>query len=96
MQFIYEGERMRLIDWHNIDFGHCKRYVLINGTPYVDLNEIAEKLKNIPLADAEPVKHGKWMIDEFGRSCSACEEYIDDDARLSEYCPHCGAKMDLE
>ena len=46
--------------------------------------------------DVAQVAHAAWMIDEFGRSCSACEEYIDDDARPSEYCPNCGAKMDLE
>lgn len=93
---------MRLIDWHNIDFGHCKRYVLINGTPYVDLNEIAEKLKNIPLADAEPVKHGKWLTDtqevDSCIKCSVCGLELDKfilNGKMPEYCL-CGAKMDLE
>ena len=48
----------------------------------------------IDAEDVAPVVHAAWMIDEFGRSCSACEEYIDDDARSSEYCPNCGARMD--
>ena len=93
---------MKLIDWHNIDFGHCKRYVLINGTPYVDLNEIAEKLKNIPMADVAPVVHGKWLTDtqevDGCIKCSVCGLELDKyiiGGDMPEYCL-CGAKMDLE
>ena len=43
----------------------------------------------LPITDAEPVRHGKWM----GTVCTACGEstsfYYDCD-----YCPHCGARMD--
>lgn len=43
------------IEREQIDFGSCKQYVLINGTPYVDLNEIARKIKSVPAADVVPV-----------------------------------------
>lgn len=51
-------------------------------------------VREVPAAEVAPVVHAEWVIDEFGRSCSACHEYIADDARTSEYCPSCGAKMD--
>lgn len=60
------------------------------------LNRQAENLKGW-----EPVKHGKWeefaydyggAIDK-GYRCSLCSQnaYIN-----SPFCPHCGAKMDLD
>ncbi len=46
-------------------------------------------IKDIPVADVAPVKHGEWM----GSVCSTCGEstsfYYD-----CRYCPQCGAKMD--
>ena len=58
-------------------------------------------LQEAPTIEAEPVRHGQWMIKQhkiFGNSydyvCSVCGC----DYALAEYnyCPHCGAKMDLE
>lgn len=56
----------------------------------------ARALKKIPAADVVPVVHGKWMpfhSEAAGdiQYCSACE--IGFDAK-TDYCPHCGAKMD--
>lgn len=56
----------------------------------------AEALKAAPAADVVPVVHGKWMpfhSEAAGdiQYCSACE--IGFDAK-TDYCPHCGAKMD--
>lgn len=56
----------------------------------------ARTLKKIPTADVAPVVHGKWMpfhSEAAGdiQYCSACE--IGFDAK-TDYCPHCGAKMD--
>lgn len=62
----------------------------------------------IPAADVEPVRHGEWgRIDDDWDSlstfqCSVCgEEWcfeIDEDlpSLNYNYCPNCGAKMDLE
>ena len=75
------------IEKEQIDFGSCKQYVLINDTPYVDLNEIARKIKSIPVADVVPVKHtsitrdqvekmwrGEWIIrqDEYKEYIKKC------------------------
>lgn len=49
---------------------------------------------------AVPVRHEKWMPREEGcvypfwerYTCSACGKHADN----TEYCPHCGARMDEE
>lgn len=72
---------------------------------HMDIDEIVERLK---AEGWEPVKHGRWIYNEGetiedGGYCSVCEcdqpmfiedwewKYIETD-----YCPHCGAKMDEE
>lgn len=73
----------------------------------VDLCEIIE---NIPAADVEPVRRGKWEYDSDGvPNCSQCGEFalqrlhlyiknktFDAPFKLTDYCPNCGAKMDEE
>lgn len=53
-----------------------------------------------PVSDVAPVKHGEWTtIDGISR-CSECG-YIPlydnaiDDLFYSDYCPNCGAKMEV-
>ena len=52
-------------------------------------------------ADVVPVRHGRWIKKEkytFGimYDCSLCENRILDNGHPWNYCPNCGAKMDLE
>lgn len=49
-----------------------------------------------PAADVAPVVHAKWVIcsDGYYPYCSNCSE--EPKGGLSSFCPHCGAKMDLE
>lgn len=56
----------------------------------------------IPAADVAPVRHGKWVdkgyvCGETAWECSECHEieWRTSCSRLN-YCPFCGAKMDLE
>jgi len=60
---------------------------------------ILEKLDAIPVADVEPIRHGKWIpvIDEYETMsiltcyrCSLCGRY---EKEKELYC-HCGAKME--
>jgi len=56
------------------------------------LVRFAEQILNdTPTVDAEPVRHGHWVVDEDGNiKCSECGHYgVGDD-----YCERCGAKMD--
>ena len=65
-----------------------------------------EDIRNIPTADAEPVKHGHWL--KTGQSfvnpnkfrnylCSVCGLELDEHIRSKpNYCPNCGAIMTLD
>lgn len=60
-------------------------------------------IKKLPVADVQEVKHGAWEFsyEQGWKLCSACKARALCDRgsyseRLSEYCPHCGAKMDEE
>ena len=72
---------------HNIPTVGGKFDCLMNGNRCVN-----------PSADAAPVRHGRWQChgDCGVTECSTCgwtiEEYVGD----YDYCPNCGAKMDLE
>ena len=64
---------------------------------------------DFPVADVAEVRHGKWITwekaDNFVPSpdryeCSVCHDaaqiLVNGFDLLSDYCPNCGAKMDLE
>lgn len=42
---------------------------------------------------AEPVRHGKWEDCSNGWMCSVCHRDV---SKNYNYCPNCGAKMDLD
>lgn len=52
--------------------------------------------KKMPTVEAEPVRHGRWeFIGGYGYQyrCSKCIMCAD---HRTNYCPNCGAKMDLD
>ena len=54
-------------------------------------------INNAPTIKAEPVRHGRWVAQDntFTRfMCSECKSK--NHHERTEYCPNCGAKMDLE
>ena len=58
-------------------------------------------IENFPAADVAPVVHGRWIADGDGYhwtyNCSICawkDEYPFNERH--NFCPNCGAKMDLE
>ena len=66
--------------------------------PQTAKNLLKKIIRSAPVADAEPVTHGRWVPFHSQAAgdiqyCSACE--IGFAARM-KYCPNCGAKMDLE
>lgn len=68
--------------------------------------DVQEWVNEQPTLDVEPVRHGHWTIvyddsDNEMMRCSECEEeYYDGENdtvdTLFNYCPNCGARMDLE
>lgn len=50
-----------------------------------------------PTIEAEPVRHGKWIVqDETYTRCFCSECKSGNHQGYEKFCPHCGAKMDLE
>ena len=58
-----------------------------------------------PITDAEPVRHGRWETKEYTIESDGwiteyreevCSECGEEQIGISNYCPDCGAKMDLE
>ena len=83
----------------------AEKYGLANGSAlgrHTGLADcIASEIADIPAADVAPVVHGRWIEKEkytFGimYDCSLCENRILDNGHPWNYCPNCGAKMDLE
>lgn len=56
-----------------------------------------DAMQTIPAADVEPVRHGRWINENFYTHCSACGKMAIYDKYgqevESDYCPNCGAKM---
>lgn len=62
-------------------------------------HDVPNVLRNIPSADVQPVKHGKWN----GYTCSECnvcaDYFVSGDFYFDEkpnFCPNCGAQMNLK
>lgn len=57
-------------------------------------------LREAPTIEAEPVRHGYWEKRGQEIYCSECGEESGytwaGASRYSDYCPYCGAKLDLE
>lgn len=81
---------MRLIDADKLRYELIMGHDLV-GAKYTDFAETV---------DAVPVRHGRWIEVDVGDCCYSCSEcgfprdgYLLD---VGNYCPKCGAKMDLE
>lgn len=62
------------------------------------IDTVIEHLQEIPAADVQEVRHGKWLQVQGGKMfyCSHCNdmlvlEYM---TKIFSYCPNCGARMD--
>ena len=97
---------MRLIDADNY------KEELWDGHEYLDEDTLLTAtniLDSQPTIEAEPVKHGRWIslteCSNEGVYCSKCYKKVykadyawcvNKNKVRSNYCPNCGAKMDLE
>ncbi len=58
---------------------------------------IVEIINGLPTADVQEVRYGEWIPDDYEYyHCSECGFENDEREYITPYCPHCGAKMDLE
>lgn len=76
----------------------------------IDINDFEERLVSMPTIEAEPVKHGRWIIRDnpgtgwYRVTCSECGEDVTSTVPVIgffpnakvvwDYCPYCGARMD--
>lgn len=66
------------------------------------VESVLEYAENLPVVEAEPVRHGHWIFREeatpeylpWDMWCSCCGEYHDSDDYNDKYCSKCGAKID--
>lgn len=61
------------------------------------LLSMISRIKEAPTIDAEPVRHGHWIIRGGDMWCSECGyEDVTENGEPEDYhyCPHCGTKMD--
>ena len=104
----------RLIDADALITSVLKKAIddaFLNGN--IDMHRLLiQVIAHQPTIDAEPVRHGKWIIRDnpgtgwYRVTCSECGEDVTatapcigfyPNARVTwNYCPNCGAKMDEE
>lgn len=86
----------------------CQTAIKMCNCKVIEIADGAQECENyLPTADVAPVKHGRW-IEIIGMAppeyhnlhcCSICGDLAmqrNHRELLTNYCPNCGAKMDLE
>ena len=77
---------------------------VVNGQSVLTMSRkrIIDQINVIPAADMAPVVHGRWVKNKLlsndfydAESCDRCGELVSWFGKLPDYCPNCGAKMDL-
>ena len=65
----------------------------------IDADVVISDIKGMKSADVEPVRHGRWVDKQGGfwevATCSNCGEKHPTVCIIPNYCPNCGAIMDL-
>lgn len=59
------------------------------------LEAVAQVIDILPAADVQEVRHGRWENDGHTLACSNCHT-INIRGIAWDYCPNCGAKMEIE
>lgn len=59
---------------------------------FCDVYNAIRLIKSLPAANVGPVRNGRWGAVDCDK-CSVCGGL---ELGRTNYCPHCGAKMDLE
>ena len=78
---------------------------IINSLNIASALYAGRKIINLPPADVAPVRHGRWVNEQmivggfaetWSCDCSVCGRTQREPLWKPNYCPNCGAKMDLE
>ena len=93
---------MRLIDADALREYHCEgcSVEVIKSCKTDPICATLIWVDEAPTIEAEPVKHGKWKRSGALLECQCCGEIYSqlggNAGKAWNYCPNCGAKMDLE
>ena len=75
----------------------------VNGDPYIADWRFDEMIENLHAADVAPVRHGRWIGKGEYAVCMECggrsgTQYdgVEPIPLMTQFCPNCGAKMDLK
>lgn len=69
-----------------------------NNSDFADAptwNDAVSFVDSAPTIEAEPVKHGRWKPYPIADNCWQCSVCGVLRITYANYCPNCGAKMDL-
>ena len=69
--------------------------------PYLQAAKVLREVSDAPAADVAPVVQGRWIEDHDYLKCAKCGVMVKWDFTFFDignwnYCPNCGAKMDIE
>lgn len=79
-----------------IDADAFRHRLLCQPPKNISINYVLELVSTMHTVDAEIVNHGRWIGKEDKRwHCSECDGIAPKGYRYN-YCPDCGAKMDVE
>ena len=95
---------MRLIDADDLDNVVLQLNKEGRGITRSEYKMLDNIIFEFPTIEAEPVRRGRWIHDGYDLQhgndwihCSECgKRGINVPADLTNYCPNCGAKMDVE
>lgn len=93
--------KLKLPNTYHNGFENCRECRLL------EREEVNAYIDRMPTVDAAPVVHGEWISAGEFEACSVCgttqlktiNTYYGKATKLwvkTNYCPNCGAKMDLE
>lgn len=87
------------IDWYSVYRGKLITGANSENALY-KANDIYSAIDNAPSADVAPVRHGRWFPTakwwQGGSAWKQCSECGILHLGKSNFCPNCGAKMDLK
>lgn len=88
---------MRLIDADRLHESYAMTYKGI--IPDTEMDRMAHAIAAQPTIDVAPMMHGQWKPGESGlvSFCTMCHNYTSPKlAKEWNYCPYCGAKMEVK